>query len=301
MGYKTVIMALLTLAVCVAASAVEPPKVDPMELVKVEQAFGDAAQRDGTRQAFLTYLAEDGIVFMPGPVNGKEYYEARQESASRLSWQPEYAEITSLGEMGWTTGPWEWREDRAAEPSVFGQYVSIWKRQPGGEFKLVLDIGTSHPGPGREVDDLGLTVLDQVYPQSQRPADLTQEREELLEFDRQFSKAAELLGVREAFPKVAAEDILLLRDDFDRLIGHDEMDEHLSRLLGAYNRNPEGARIARSGELGYTWGLGRLLPKGTPASEYEDFAYASIWRLVEIGRWELAVDVMVKLPKSEGD
>jgi len=289
------------LTALVALAAVAQEKPDPMELVDTEHTFAEAAATEGTNHAFLTFLADDGIIYRPGPVNGKEYLADKPETGSRLTWEPEYAEITSLGDMGWTTGPWEWHKTPSEPPSLFGQYVSVWKRQLDGAFKLVLDIGTSHPAPGREVDDLGLTVLDQVFPETPSPADLAQEKEDLLEFDRKFAKAAEKIGVRHAFQNVAAEDILLLRENLYRMIGFDEIDEHLAQFTGAYNRNPEGAGIAQTGELGYTYGRGKILPPGVDPSDYEPFAYASIWRMVDKGHWELAVDVMVQVPRSEGE
>ena len=47
-------------------------------LVEAERAFARAAATKGTRDAFLEFLADDGIVFQPGPINGKEFWRQRQ-------------------------------------------------------------------------------------------------------------------------------------------------------------------------------------------------------------------------------
>ena len=46
-------------------------------LVEMEHAFAKAAATKGTRDAFIEFLADDGIVFQPGPVNGKKFWTGR--------------------------------------------------------------------------------------------------------------------------------------------------------------------------------------------------------------------------------
>ena len=41
-------------------------------MVAAERKFYQTGQEKGTRAAFLTFLADDGIVFRPGPLNGKD-------------------------------------------------------------------------------------------------------------------------------------------------------------------------------------------------------------------------------------
>src|SRR3989441_7013168 len=44
---------------------------------KKQRAYARAAATKGTRDAFLEFLADDGIIFQPGPVNGKQFWQAR--------------------------------------------------------------------------------------------------------------------------------------------------------------------------------------------------------------------------------
>ena len=46
-------------------------------LVAMERAFAKAAAIKGTRDAFIEFLADDGIIFQPGPVNGKKFWSER--------------------------------------------------------------------------------------------------------------------------------------------------------------------------------------------------------------------------------
>ena len=51
-------------------------------MVEAEKKFYQTGQEKGTRAAFLAFLADDGIVFRPGPVNGKESWGSVPKPAS---------------------------------------------------------------------------------------------------------------------------------------------------------------------------------------------------------------------------
>lgn len=42
-------------------------------LIETELAFAEAAKNTSTRDGFLKFIADDGILFRPHPVNGKEF------------------------------------------------------------------------------------------------------------------------------------------------------------------------------------------------------------------------------------
>jgi hypothetical protein len=64
------------------------------------------------------------VVFRPMAVNGKQWYQQRPPSPGRLSWEPIYADISAAGDMGYTTGPWEFRKNSTdAEAVAFG---GVW-------------------------------------------------------------------------------------------------------------------------------------------------------------------------------
>src|SRR5204862_4374192 len=109
-------------------------------LVEMEHAFAKAAAEKGTRDAFLEFLADDGIIFQPGPVNGKQFWQARAQRKGLLSWEPIFADVSSADDLGYTTGPYEFRPNSADDkPIAFGQYFTIWKKQMDGSWKVALD------------------------------------------------------------------------------------------------------------------------------------------------------------------
>ena len=51
-------------------------------------------------------------------------------------WHPKAAGLSTSGELGWTSGTYSTAEVRDA-----GRYLSIWRLQPDGEWRVVTDLG----------------------------------------------------------------------------------------------------------------------------------------------------------------
>jgi ketosteroid isomerase-like protein len=127
--------------------------VNRRALVEMERSFAKAAATNGTRAAFLEFLAEDGIIFQPGPVNGKQVWNARPNRKGLLSWEPVFADVSSAGDLGYTTGPWEFRPNGPEDkPAAFGQYFTIWKKQSDGSWKAALDRGVTNTKPSEAAE-----------------------------------------------------------------------------------------------------------------------------------------------------
>ena len=60
---------LLILSVVVIAQGQTPLQ----DMVKTEQAFSKMAEEKTAREAFMAFIADDGLLFRPGAVNGKKW------------------------------------------------------------------------------------------------------------------------------------------------------------------------------------------------------------------------------------
>src|SRR3954463_6983121 len=124
-----------------------PARLGPV--VEAEHAFAQYSIDHGMKDAFLSFAAPDGVVFRRGPVNAIELWKSRNPAPTGLlTWWPTYADVSLAGDMGWTTGPFEFREKPTDEkPSGTGHFFTVWRRQSDGTFKFVLDLGIEHPAP----------------------------------------------------------------------------------------------------------------------------------------------------------
>src|SRR5918997_457797 len=119
-------------------------------VVEAEHAFAQLSIDRGMRPAFLAYAAPDGVIFnRSGPVNAIESWSKREPAPTGLlTWWPTYADVSRAGDMGWTTGPFEFREKATQEkPGGTGHFFTVWRRQPDGSWKWVLDLGVERPAP----------------------------------------------------------------------------------------------------------------------------------------------------------
>lgn len=141
---RIVVSILLSAVLLVAQAQVSHPNLK--SLVDAEWAFINLAKETNLRDAFWAQFTNESIVFGEGPVNARKAYENQKPNAAGLKWEPVYSDIAISGDFGYNTGPWELRQVKTDENAVaFGHFVSMWKKDENGAWKLLLDIGIDHP------------------------------------------------------------------------------------------------------------------------------------------------------------
>ena len=129
----------------------EPAK---LLLFDLEARFAkDVAARGGA--GFAEWFAEDGVALGNGaqPLIGRV---AIAKSANwdpkvyQLTWTPTDARMGPSGDMGFTWGHFEGHsKDANGNPvTTSGRYTTIWRKQPDGNWKVVLDAGSNEPAEG---------------------------------------------------------------------------------------------------------------------------------------------------------
>jgi ketosteroid isomerase-like protein len=129
------------------------PTVKPGKILlfDLEARFArDVAERGGT--AFAEWFAEDGVTLSNGgaPVVGRVAI-AKSTTWSpknyQLTWTPTDAVMGPSGDMGYTWGHYEGHsKDANGNPvTTSGRYITIWRKQPDGNWKVALDAGSNEP------------------------------------------------------------------------------------------------------------------------------------------------------------
>lgn len=118
-----------------------------LELMAADRAFDDATQAEGS-SGWVRFFDPRGAMVQAnrGEIRGLEAIQGAvaslDEPGLTLSWEPLRAQGSDDGTLGYTVGRYESRSVLAGDTTVTaGVYVSIWRRQPDGSLKVVMDLG----------------------------------------------------------------------------------------------------------------------------------------------------------------
>ncbi|MFY0563317.1 YybH family protein [Archangium lansingense] len=140
---------MLLLSGCVSTNAAQRA-VTPEEevLLRTDREFNAATQARGA-DGWVSFFAKNGSMMRDkGPITGHEAIRAAVEAGfsnpdHSLTWEPQRAEITPGGRLGFTTGRFlSVRKDANGQRvESRGSYMNFWEKQPDGSWKVVVDIG----------------------------------------------------------------------------------------------------------------------------------------------------------------
>lgn len=103
--------------------------------------------------SFMSFIAEDVRFYAEGVMRtGKLAFregwaKGFAEPNWTITWAPLYAEAGNSADLGYTTGSFEIHDKSSDGTPVVrkGSYVTIWRKQPDGTWKVALDMGSFVP------------------------------------------------------------------------------------------------------------------------------------------------------------
>ncbi|MEO6655880.1 MAG: hypothetical protein ABIO36_07320, partial [Pyrinomonadaceae bacterium] len=212
-----------------------------------ERSFELTAAESGAKTAFLKFLATDGIVFLPNPVNGIVFWKSQNEKGSPLILvrNANYADISANGLMGYTTGNWQsYPKGKRDKLSKFGQFVTIWEKRLDGKFYATLDINITH-------DELPASQSGQGFKTDLRhdpnkrgysPADAS------MNFLRMGMTTK---AVGNGYKQYAVDDVRLLLDGKPLILGKDNVVSEMKRYTSI--NFPKKVALFQAADLAYVW------------------------------------------------
>ena len=120
-------------------------------MADTEREFAKAATVKGWRDAFLEFFADDAITFAPEVVPAKDGLRKQPStpfSELELVWEPRLGDVAASGDLGWLTGPSISINHTVKDSKPrYGCYLSIWRKQPDGQWRVLIDVGAGSPEP----------------------------------------------------------------------------------------------------------------------------------------------------------
>lgn len=265
-------------------------------LVDAERAFCKTSIAKGTREAFIENLADDSVLFRPHAVAGKKWTIDSPARPGLLVWWPIYADAARSGDLGYTTGPYEFRQKGPDDKAVFtGNYMTIWRKQADGSWKVAIDFGISNPPPTAKQTDTEFAMPARAAGgEINGKPSVETNRAALLSIDRKFSQASEKKGARAAFSTYLADDVRLFRDEKFPFIGKQAATAAIADLEGVLKWQPASAEVSAAGDMGYTYGSAEFKATGADKIQYNN--YVRIWKRQADGTWKIVIDVTNPCP-----
>ena len=285
--------ALLIAALPLAAPAGTLPPAQ-QELFDTERAFVRLAAEKGFRDSFYAFFAEDGIAFNPHPFRVRVALAGQPSTPAPMGadWAPVYGDVSAAGDLGWNTGPLLFA-GRDGKPGRHGMFFSVWKRQPDGSFKVVLDVGSDTPS--------AVVPLDEPPHSSWRPGlgATTPGRRRRGAHGAARRRARSSSPTRP--PKASVTPIAARLADEARVhrpgampvVGRAALGDWAAAQDAKFRGEPLFADVARSGELGYSWGSYERIGDA-PEAGY----YSRVWKKDAAGDWRIVMDTVSPLPEG---
>lgn len=251
---------------------VPAPSTALAKIVATERAFSHRCGEVGTRESFMRYFADDAVMFSPGPVNAQAALAKMAKGSSSLSWYPVTGDVAADGSLGYSSGPYLLTNAKTGRREFAGNFFSVWRRGPKGEYQVVLDLGAP-------IEPLDASQAPTEFRSAgeERGGPSVALRTDLLDLDRAYGSQS---THGEAVARFRGKGVRLYRKG--SLPTPDAPEIAGAKLEGW---RPSFADVALSGDLGYTYGAYQL------ESPAQSGWYVHVWRREAQG-WRLAIEVL---------
>ena len=101
----------------------------------------------GLQEAFYFFAADSAVIkrqnntLIVGKENIKDYYNNPAFKNARVTWAPEFINVSDCGDMAYTYGEYLWKiwSNEGDTAEYVGVFQTIWKKQDDGSWKYVWD------------------------------------------------------------------------------------------------------------------------------------------------------------------
>jgi len=256
------------------------------DVIAVERAFSQDSLKLGIKRSFLKYVADDGVIFRPGPVAAVATLnmDSDDDEGVTLEWWPVMAAIARSGDLALSVGPWVMRvPSRGSSPQkeVYGYYATIWRKQVDGRWKFVIDgAGAKIEGramrvPGSAVEKLATSSWGHGAGPARALAEARAAEEHMAALARQ--------DARGAISKYLASRAWLMGSSVEPNGDAEAAKAELSRRPAQLALHYVGGEASAAGDLVFTYGRAESTDPEVPLT---DASYLNVWQRQPSG-WRL--------------
>lgn len=252
------------------------------KIYDTEKEFEKAVAEKGVNAAFIEFSAPDGVCFFTGePANCREFWRNAPKSPAFITWNPTFIDVSSNGTLAYSIGNSVYRPNgKADKAAIYGEYATVWARQPNGQYRVVLDIGISHEQPNNETK--------WSFP-SDSGNEMNAKKISAADASAGFFETAVNQGINKAYKLFLAEDAKMLREGKLPIYGKHNALNELKNIKSKINFSKitffvEASDMAYiSNSYNFSDKHGKIIEKGN---------FLQVWKLRN-GKWQIVLDVFL--------
>jgi|SRR4051812_26814556 ketosteroid isomerase-like protein len=146
-------LALFLLASVFAYGAGKKSQEEERRSIAQAEAAFEKTRAERGLEGWLSYFADDAADFVRGgpftftKAEMREQLQKTFDPADQLTWEPVKIDVAASGDLGYSLGTWQLKgkDPSGNEVTQTGKYITIWKKQKDGSWKVVADTGTVDP------------------------------------------------------------------------------------------------------------------------------------------------------------
>ena len=255
-------------------------------MAETEREFAKTATFKGWRDAFLEFFADDAIAVGREVTKAKDGLRKQPSvpfSEFELVWEPRTGDVAASGDLGWLTGPSTSINHAQGKKPGHGCYLSVWRKQPDGQWRVFIDVGASAPAPVPFAPGFTQIAFGKRYTGNDGKEAAGKS---LAEADREFNARIAAEGSARAFGNRVTTSSRLHRPGFIPPVGADAIAAWLTKHAAAATAKDGAAEASLAGDFGYSYGTFEIKAPAASAG-----AYVRLWSRDAAGRWWLMADV----------
>jgi ketosteroid isomerase-like protein len=259
--------------------------VDRDSLLAADRGRTDSLTRRGLGAAMRAFLDPSAIYLRAGSYAAYGSDRAlrliespRPQAAAFVAWQPIGGGVSRDRLSGYTFGI-AVRAVPEQPGAMIERYVAFWSRPRGGAWRITAYVEVS---PGT----LSTNAGDRISPTMSPAASLSA----MVAADSAYAERASSLGAGVAARDAMSEDGVLLTTT-QLVVGPRAASDYFESLRSfSISWAPRDARVAASGDLGFTIGDAVVTSLGPTGAAAQSFTkYLTVWRKEVDGRWRVLV------------
>jgi|SRR5690554_715302 len=258
-------------------------------LLNMERSLAAMARENTPYEALLSVTDSETIYFAPGPVEGLRHMKNRPNIADVMRWEPSFSGIGKSMEFGFTTGALEFQ--RVGSPVRHGEYLTIWKRDRKGDWKILVRGVSENYGRKNQIVDDALPNAAFIEPDSlgylrHRSQVRLNQRKDVVASNEQLFATILRSDNAVAFDEFLADDVWLIFPWREPIQGKREAIDFLTSTGVQILTEMEEVDRAYSGELAYSHGTANFWKDGVR----DPHNYIRVWQRQPDHQWRVIIE-----------